>query len=121
MIGPAVRALALLVMLLLAPAARAQVSAAAPAETVRGPGHGWVTLPAEGGGAALWHLPPRLSSSHTAGAPSGSLRIVASLRAQPELMAAWGPDVWLISAAPPAEGSAAVRRVHRVAVRPSPV
>jgi hypothetical protein len=100
--------------------ARAQVGAASPADEARGPGHGWVVLPADDEGHTLWHLPPRLSSAQTEGAVSGTLRVVLRLRDRPEQVAAWGRDVWMISSPRPG-GETLLRRVHRLGVRASPL
>lgn len=87
---------ALVVALLYASAAAAQVAAGAwvDAGADDGPEHAWVVARSPAAdGWALWHLPPRVGRG---AAPDGSARPVLPLAQPPVAMAAAGPRVWMI-------------------------
>jgi hypothetical protein len=99
-------ALAVLVGLLHAAPARAQdvLGAGTPGEGNR-PAHAWLVLKQEKeGDCAVVHLPPREAvrdDGKVHGAPAGTVRVAARIKATPERIAAIGPEVYLLFAPTP--------------------
>jgi len=107
---------AVLVLLVLASLARAQLATGGGTSEPDSDAHAWAITPSTTSSDwGLWHIPPR---SGAASASDGSVRIVDSLQRRPEAIAAFGGRVWMAFAG---GGNRAGYTFLTAAVRPGAV
>ncbi len=109
------RALLILLLVLAAGLARAQMPGAAATDIAS---HGWVVVQVPGEqSATLAHLPPRSPTQFAEPAPSGRMRAVASMTELPTHLAADGASVYLLFS----PGNTGDRQIMSLGVRPTGV
>lgn len=110
-----VASLLILIAAVTAFASRAQLPGDAATDSAS---HGWLVVQVPGETvASLAHVPPRTPTQHSAPAPSGRLRAVASLTHRPTHLAADGESVYMLFG-PEATGK---RQIMMLSIRPTGV